>query len=176
MSDDEFPPRVLVLLRHATAEAPTGTPADLDRPLSPRGHAEAAAAGSWLAGKRRLPDEVICSPARRTRQTWHDVASAVADGGTDEQIPAPVIRYEPAVYRDPADELLDLVRGAAPDARTVLVVGHNPQISRLSALLASDTGGELPPSGIAVHEVTTQWAKLSPGSAPVTERHQPPVT
>ncbi|WP_420213636.1 histidine phosphatase family protein, partial [Escherichia coli] len=40
--------RELILLRHAHAEPATTGQADLDRPLSPVGLAEAEAAGKWL--------------------------------------------------------------------------------------------------------------------------------
>ncbi|MGH8044969.1 MAG: SixA phosphatase family protein, partial [Stenotrophomonas sp.] len=53
--------RELILLRHAHAE-PAGTgQADLDRPLSQTGLAEAEAAGKWLAENELLPDCVVCS-------------------------------------------------------------------------------------------------------------------
>ena len=35
-------------MRHAKAERPDGV-ADIDRPLTQRGHADAAAVGAWLA-------------------------------------------------------------------------------------------------------------------------------
>jgi len=51
----------------AQAPEPSSTgQADLDRPLSPEGLAEAEAAGRWLAEKGLVPDCVLCSPARRT--------------------------------------------------------------------------------------------------------------
>ncbi|MEG1681514.1 MAG: histidine phosphatase family protein, partial [Stenotrophomonas sp.] len=40
--------RELILLRHAHAEPAANGQADLDRPLSPHGLAEAEAAGRWL--------------------------------------------------------------------------------------------------------------------------------
>jgi phosphohistidine phosphatase SixA len=58
--------RELILLRHAHAEPATPGQADLDRPLSPVGLAEAEAAGKWLKENNLLPDCVLCSPARRT--------------------------------------------------------------------------------------------------------------
>ena len=61
--------RTLVILRHAKAERPAEL-ADADRPLTQRGHADAAAAGAWLAARGYRPDLVLCSPAKRTRQTW----------------------------------------------------------------------------------------------------------
>ena len=82
--------RTLVLLRHAKADNPFGM-ADADRPLTERGLRDARAAGRWLA-QQALPELVLCSPARRTRQTWQAVA---------EQLPAqavPQVRYEPTIY------------------------------------------------------------------------------
>ena len=69
--------RTLVILRHAKAANPEGV-ADPDRPLTSRGHADAAAAGAWLAHRDLQPDLVLCSSARRTRETWHGVALALS--------------------------------------------------------------------------------------------------
>src|SRR5690606_21935701 len=81
--------RTLVLLRHAKAERPPGV-ADADRPLSPRGHADAHAAGAWLK-PRFQPDLILCSPSKRTRQTWQAVASVLGA--------APRVRYERRLYQ-----------------------------------------------------------------------------
>lgn len=158
--------RTLVLLRHAKAERPAGT-ADVDRPLTARGHADAAAAGAWLAHHSLLPGEVICSPAKRTRQTWHGVALAL--GG-----PAPEVRYEPLMYGGTARELLTLIRSTAEGTDTVLVIGHNPTISDLSGLLdpaaALDSDG-LRTSGLAVHRFDSSWADIEPGKAALADTH-----
>src|SRR3546814_17061037 len=61
--------RELILLRHAHAEPPATGQSDLDRPLSAEGNAEAEAAGRWLQEQRLVPDLVLCSPSRRTRET-----------------------------------------------------------------------------------------------------------
>lgn len=187
--------RSIVLLRHAKAEQPTGA-SDLDRPLTARGHADAAAAGAWLAHGGYLPDTVICSPAKRTRQTWHDVALGMAEplralaasvpaeevpprdpteppGGTRRVHPGPTVRYERLVHAGTADNLLALLRAVGPAAETVLLIGHNPTISDLSDLLDpvhADPDG-LRTSGIAVHGVTGEWADLTPGDAPLTKWH-----
>ncbi|MFW8211369.1 SixA phosphatase family protein, partial [Klebsiella pneumoniae] len=69
--------RELILLRHAHAEPATPGQADLDRPLSPVGLAEAEAAGKWLKENKLLPDCVLCSPARRTRETLEAVLATI---------------------------------------------------------------------------------------------------
>jgi phosphohistidine phosphatase len=159
--------RTLLILRHAKAERPSGVP-DLDRPLTERGHADAAAAGAWLAAKGHRPDLVICSPARRTRQTWHGVSVALATPAPPE------VRLESMVYEARASDLLDLIHGVSPEVHTLLVIGHNPTVSLLSVAL--DPGGVpdsdgLRTSGLAVHSVTGTWDALIPGAAPLVCTH-----
>ncbi|MEV0391849.1 SixA phosphatase family protein [Polymorphospora rubra] len=166
--------RSIVLLRHSKAEQPDGI-ADIERPLTDRGHADAGAAGAWLTGSDNLPDLVLCSPAKRTRQTWHAVAVAIA-GTAGESGPgagAPEVRYEQALYAGSAGDLLAVLRDAGDAYEAVLVVGHNPSISDLSALLDPASGGDegLRTSGIAVHRFTGSWGDLAADSAEVTDSH-----
>jgi phosphohistidine phosphatase len=156
--------RTLVLLRHSKAAHPENV-SDLQRPLSPQGHADAAAAGSWLAGERLIPDLVLCSPARRTRETWHGLAVALGGDATRT-----TVAYDPALYQSNAEELLDLIRATGPEATTVVVIGHNPTVSMLSSLL-DPADEELRTSGIAVHRVPGPWRALAAGQAPRTASH-----
>jgi phosphohistidine phosphatase len=174
MTDGRGVERTLVLLRHAKAEQPRDAP-DLERPLTARGHADASAAGAWLARHGLLPDVVLCSAARRTRQTWHDVALGMT-GAPPEGGPAgssPTIRYAMEAYEALPEDLLELVRAAQPDAGTVLLVAHNPGISLLSALLDPDGADrdELRTTDLVVHRTPLAWAELGPGGAGITARH-----
>ncbi|MFJ6196818.1 SixA phosphatase family protein [Micromonospora sp. NPDC092111] len=174
MTDGNAATRTLVLLRHAKAEQP-GTGPDVERRLTARGHADASAAGAWLARHGLLPDVVLCSAARRTRQTWHDVALGMT-GSPPEGGPTgttPVVRYAVAAYEAHPDDLLDLVRTVEPEAGTVLLVAHNPGISLLSTLLdpeRADRDG-LRTTDLVVHRAATPWADLAPDGAPITNRH-----
>jgi phosphohistidine phosphatase len=155
--------RTLVLLRHAKADNPPAV-SDIDRPLTARGHADAAAAGAWPSHRCYLPDLVVCSPSRRTRETWHDVALAMST--------APDVRFDDEVYAASADELLDLVCGMDDSSATVLVVGHNPGLSQLSMLL-DDTGDAegLRTAGAAVHRFDGHWVECVQGSANLVAAH-----
>jgi phosphohistidine phosphatase len=162
--------RRIVLVRHAKADRPEGV-ADIERPLTARGHADAAAIGAWLAHRGYQPDLVICSPSKRTRQTWHGVALALAETAGS----GPTVRYEQHMYDGEAQDLLDLVRVADGEANTVLLVGHNPAVSELSALLDPRAVGDsdgLRTSGIAVHALdATDWRACTPGGARLCEAH-----
>lgn len=157
LSGAEMRPRTLVLLRHAKADRPVGLP-DTDRPLTDRGHADAAAAGAWLVNQGYVPDLVLCSPSRRTRQTWHSVAVALAGAGS------PVVHYERPLYEGSPAELLQVIQEAPPEHRTVLLIGHNPAISQLTEQLSAGSGGVdsdgLRTCGIAVHQTDTDWTDI----------------
>lgn len=160
--------RTLVLLRHAKSEHPANV-ADTDRPLTPRGHGDAGAAGAWLVAHELAPDLVLCSPSRRTRETWHGVAMALGADATGV-----TAAYDPALYdAGSARELLDLLVATDPSVRVLLLIGHNPTMSALSALL-DPKGGEpdgLRTAGLAVHVVPGEWSALAPGVAKVRAWH-----
>ena len=149
--------RELILLRHAHAETASMGQADLDRPLSAEGLAEAEAAGRWLAAHRLIPDCVLCSPARRTRETLETVLDVI--GYIDQRI-------EPAIYEATPGTLIALA-DANVDVGRLMLVGHNPGLERLAALLHSGQSGDyrgMPPAGIAVLNVPVETA-LEPGIA-----------
>lgn len=146
----------LILLRHAEAlPAPDGAD-DRARALSPHGEQEAQAAGRWLAEHGARPERVLSSPAERARQTAELAARAVAD--------ALPIATAAEIYDATPGELLALLDQHA-DARSVMLVGHNPGIERLVALLVEGRSDEfrgMPPGGLAVLHLQ---GPLEPGNA-----------
>jgi phosphohistidine phosphatase len=164
--------RTLVLLRHAKTETPGDGP-DFERKLTKRGAADADAAGSWLADHGLWPDLVICSPAIRTRQTWHGVAVALAQAGPDGS--APEVHYEQRLYDGGRTEVIDLLRAVPEGVATVVVIGHNPTMSDVSALLrpdGDDPGVEgLKTAGLAVHRGDGPWSETEPGGMALVATH-----
>jgi phosphohistidine phosphatase len=156
--------RTLVLLRHAKAVPPETMP-DLERPLSDRGRADAGAAGRYLVAQGIEADLVLCSPSKRTRETWKYVAEA--------GVTAKDVWYDKRIYNADTDGILDVVHEAPAEARTVVVVGHAPGIPWLADELALDgTSPErveltqkYPTTGLAILHLTTRWADLSANDA-----------
>lgn len=149
--------RELILLRHAHAEPAAPGQPDLDRPLSADGHAEAEAAARWLQARGLVPDRVLCSPARRTRETLESVLASL--GYVDQ-------RLEAGIYEATPGTLAGLV-DAHREIERLLLVGHNPGLERLVALLHSGQSGDyrgMPPSAIAVLELPAE-AAIEPGIA-----------
>ena len=149
--------RELILLRHAHAEPANAGQADIDRPLSPEGLAEAEAAGRWLAEHKLVPDCVLCSPARRARETLEAVLGAV--GYVDQRLDERIYEATPGTLAELADEHRDTDR--------LLLVGHNPGMEHLAALMHSGQSGDyrgMPPGGIVVLSLPAQ-ASIEPGVA-----------
>ncbi|MFT3761339.1 MAG: histidine phosphatase family protein [Pseudoxanthomonas sp.] len=149
--------RELILLRHAHAEPAQPGQADLDRPLSPTGLAEAEAAGRWLAEKGLLPDRVLCSPARRTRETLEAVLQAI--GYVEQRLVEAIYEATPGTLAGLADDDCEAGR--------LLLVGHNPGLEQLVALMCDGRSGEyrgMPPAGVAVLALPAE-ASIEPGVA-----------
>lgn len=161
--------RRLVALRHAKSAWPLL--ADHERPLAPRGRRDAPAAGHWLREAGCVPDLVMCSSARRARQTW-DLVAAEAEFGAS----TPVI-YEARLYGASPEELLGVVREIPAQVATLMLIGHNPGVQELMLMLAGEADGyaleqtrtKFPTSAIAVLRVPGPWSSLEPGAARLTE-------
>jgi phosphohistidine phosphatase len=159
---DDFARR-LVLLRHAKSDWPDVP--DHDRPLAKRGRRDAPRVGRWLARSGYLPDAVVCSTARRARETWALASAGLADaaGGA-----APPVRYEPRVYEATVLGLLMLVREFPGEERTTLIVGHNPGLAELTVGMAApppEPPAAFPTATVAVLGLAGDWAEAGPGEA-----------
>ncbi len=153
----------LIVMRHAKAGELPGGP-DYERALRPRGQRDSAAAGSWLAQAGFRPDAVVCSAARRTRQTWQYVAAAL--GGEPE------FTADRRLYEADSENVAEIIRQTPASVRTLMYIGHNPAAAGLVGQL---TGSEphFPTSAIAVIAVPGQWAELAEGEGAVIASWSP---
>jgi phosphohistidine phosphatase len=119
--------RRLLLLRHAKAERSQAGGSDRDRVLTDRGRADARKVGGYLARHGFVPDHALVSPAARTRETWALVAEAFEK--------PPAASYEDAIYESSPQDILTAIQNGGGSANTLLVVGHNPSLQEIAALL-----------------------------------------
>jgi phosphohistidine phosphatase len=156
----------IYILRHAKAAQTGEESADFERALRRRGRAAAVAVAKHIQDNGLHPDLILCSTARRARETaapLFDALSATTDA-----------TFERALYL--ADESALLARlQKAPDAKSaILLVGHNPGLQELVLLLASKGQPELrksvaekfPTAALAHLRFNGRtWRELAPGSA-----------
>lgn len=127
--------RRLMLLRHAKSDWPDGVE-DHARPLASRGRQAGPLMGSYMARTGLLPDLVIVSTARRAQETWELVRTT---------FPEPIVTLdERRIYEAPASAILDVVREIGVDARSLLLIGHNPGLQQLALdLIGMADGNDL---------------------------------
>ncbi len=149
--------RRLIVLRHAKSDWSDDLP-DHERPLAPRGIRDAPKLGRWLAENGYLPERVLCSTARRTRETWERVSDALPT--------KPPVEYDDDLYGAGPEEFLAAARRVPSDVTTLALVGHEPGVSELTLDLAGygdDTRlvqTKFPTGAAAVLVTADTWANL----------------
>lgn len=130
--------RRLYLLRHAKSSWKEPELADHDRPLAGRGRRAAKAIARHLREREIVPELVLCSTAKRARETLEGIEPALGRGA---------IRVEDGLYGAAPADLLARLHEIAPRVASVMVIGHNPGLEELVHLLARDGFEEKFPTG-----------------------------
>ncbi|MGA9856895.1 MAG: histidine phosphatase family protein [Solirubrobacteraceae bacterium] len=147
----------LLLLRHAKSSWDDPSLADHDRPLAPRGRKAGKRIRAYLRREQVDVALVLCSSARRARETLDLVA------------PPGAIRIEPELYGAAAEELLERLRHVPDEIDAVMLIGHEPAIRELAITLVGD-GSELadrkfPTAALATLTFSGPWGALAPEHA-----------
>lgn len=121
----------VILLRHAKSSWKGPDLPDHDRPLNERGRNTAPVIGAWLARQGHRPDIVLCSSAKRTRQTFERVAETL--GG----LPEPVVEHD--LYHAAPATMRTRLMALDGACRTAMLIGHQPGLGALARNLAGGT-------------------------------------
>lgn len=144
--------KTLLLLRHAKSSWKDADALDFERPLNGRGKKAAPLVGRLLRERKIEPELILCSPAERARQT----ASLVVEAASL----ACAVRFDERIYEASAARLLEVVSQVEEEAQTLLLVGHNPGLEGLLALLTGETHA-MPTAALAcVALAEEKWGKL----------------
>lgn len=144
----------LYLLRHADAGDPAAWDRpDDERPLSRKGNRQAERMGAFLAGIGFEVDAILTSPKVRARETAEIVAAALHQRVTTDDRLADGPAVDVATVRSIVADL--------PDARRIMLVGHDPEFSDLVETL---TGAAAPLRKGALARLDVITA-LAPGGA-----------
>ena len=155
----------LSLLRHAKSSWSNPALPDRERPLATRGVTDAPLMGKAMAERGIYPELVLCSSARRTRDTLDLVLP--------ELRVEPKIVYVDALYHASPEEMLEMLHGIQPGANRVMLVGHNPEIQAFALDLVGSgpkhfrdrLRTKYPTAGLAViNFVSGLWKSVSVNS------------
>lgn len=144
--------RRLILLRHAKSSWDDPETPDHDRPLNARGRKAASLMGEWLARRGDIPDHVLLSDSARTIETWALARPALPQ--------APEGAPTPRLYHAEPATMLSVLRTAPADARTVMLIGHQPGISAFARKLSD---------GVAKPSCARAYTRFPTGAAAVLD-------
>lgn len=150
---------MLHLLRHAKSSTKEDVE-DHERPLSRRGRKTARRVGGNLSARLGTVDLVLCSSARRTRETLDFVL--------DELTPRPRTSIEDELYLASREKLTARLRRIDAGDANVVLIGHNPGLYELAIALADANSrafpalasGKFPTAACVSFCVPADWSVL----------------
>jgi phosphohistidine phosphatase len=157
--------RTLFLLRHAKSSWDDTSLADFNRPLNGRGERDAPRMGELMRREEFAPGVIVCSPAKRAKQT----VNAVKEAGklaAEILLDARIYEASPNTLRQVAAE----IDNAHPSA---MLVGHNPGMESFLRYL---TGliEPMPTAALAVIELDIgTWSEMSSDSGRLVNVFRP---
>lgn len=161
------PLRELLLLRHAKSNWKDDTLADLERPLADKGKKSLCKIAHWLQEQALIPDLILISPAKRTRQTLKRLK-------LPKNIPTEI---HTELYMANLETFKKLLSGVPSQYERVLIIGHNPGLESLMHFLSQkqpNLPSKLFPTASLAHFVMPHhWQSLSQGSARLTQFIRP---
>ena len=144
----------IFVLRHAKSSWDHVNLSDHDRPLTNRGIKDAAKLCAFVKNKRYKLDKVLCSTAKRAKETF----DLTADGFNFE-IGRTI--YTDKLYFGEATDLIKHLRDLDESLNNILIVGHNPTLHYLVELLANEQIDRFTTCNLAIISHAGKWIALN---------------
>lgn len=151
--------KTLLLLRHAKSIPNDSHLRDLDRPLDRDGLKQATAIGLELSTKGFEPDLILSSPAKRARKTTELVRDAAHFTVTPS--------FDDDIYEASAGTLLEVVHRVKRSAEVVLLIGHNPGLEQLVAVLSGQSCHLGTATLVSIQLNVEAWSEVRPGGGEI---------
>jgi phosphohistidine phosphatase len=149
----------LSLVRHGKSSWDFDALQDFERPLNARGWRDSPRMADLFATYEHLPDQWVSSFATRALTTARIFAHHL-------NYPVEKICISEAVYEVDAGSLLRFLQTAFPDARHLVLFGHNPGLEDLAQSLCPREINTLPTCSIVQLKLgIRRWEDLTPGCA-----------
>ncbi|MBN1581539.1 MAG: histidine phosphatase family protein [Anaerolineae bacterium] len=150
--------KTVFLLRHAKSKQDLAYATDFERPLAKRGKQDAERLGAWMATEDLVPDLVISSPAKRAKQTTQRCTEAADYQGE--------IRFDETLYCNGEDAYLVTLERLDDTVQSVMLVGHNPDIS-IAVEMLSGQSNRMPTAALArIDLAIVRWSALMEKGVP----------
>lgn len=133
--------KILTLIRHAKSSWNHSELSDRERPLNARGQRNAPEMGKRIVAHGIRPSLIITSPATRAWTTARIIAAAIG-------YPAEFLQREESLYLASLDDLLHVVVAQDNGFNSLMVVGHNPGLTKFANFLIPGLTNNLPTAGV----------------------------
>jgi phosphohistidine phosphatase len=145
--------KTLFLVRHAKSSWDDPALPDEDRALNDRGRRDAPKMGKRLAKRDVVPDLILSSPARRALTTAKIIAKKLGYKLKN-------IEVDDRLYASTADDLLEVIRKLGDKRESVMLFGHNPELTELAHRLSGEIT-HMPTCAVAEFTYKTKsWSKI----------------
>ncbi len=151
--------KTLILIRHAKSDWSNPFLHDFDRELNARGLRDAPKMGLLLSHKNIHPDLILSSPALRAKTTAIEIALKLS-------YPEDTIVYDASLYGGSIETIFEVLRGVSDVCKTLIVFGHNPEMTECANALCEADIENIPTCGVAAMQLKeNSWKSIGFNSA-----------
>ncbi len=149
--------KTLLLVRHAKSSWDNINLTDIKRPLNKRGKRDAPFMGELLRDHSVMPDLIISSSAERALYTAKILAEKI-------EYPESKILVNKKIYRAVFRDLFKEIKNLDDSLSTVMIVGHNPELTDFLSSLTNSYVEDIPTAGICMIQLSiSSWADIEEG-------------
>ncbi len=146
--------KILHIVRHGKALHGNSAISDINRPLIERGIINTETMGKQLSAKCDVPELIISSYAARALHTALILARRL-------EYPAETIRINENLYLEGRSEVFDILKNLPNEINSVMIVGHNPDVTYMANAYARKDIGDMPTSGVVtICFKTDRWSEI----------------
>ena len=145
--------KTIYLVRHAKSSWSDPSLSDQKRPLNDRGLRNAPDMGRRLAEKAIRPGLIVCSPAKRAFTTATLIANEIA-------YPQKDILIDDRLYFDGISAMLDIIHKTDPALPSLMMVGHNPDMTTFLYQLSGYQLKSMKTCAIATISFDLHWSGI----------------
>ena len=147
----------IYLIRHAKSSWENPKLSDHQRPLNKRGLRDAPIMGQKLKNLYLPPDKIICSSAKRAKQTAELIEK--------KWLSSKSIESSDLLYEQPISSILNLIQSNPEDFNSLALVFHNPTVTQITNLLCSSSFQDVPTCSVLVISCNKKkWSSVDIGT------------
>jgi phosphohistidine phosphatase len=146
-------------MRHAKSSWGEPELADFDRPLIEKGEMRTQKIVDFLLKKEVSIDLILSSPTVRALETAKIIARGL-------NLPGESLRLEKSIYDAETSHLHDLFYDLPEFVNHLMIIGHNPTVTRFSNEFIEKKMDSMPTSAVVcINFDTDDWCQINPGNA-----------